>query len=735
MAIRPFNPTEDGPAVDLTDGATRTRRIRFESGDFTPPKWVRLGGGSGRVERIGSLPYQLTSTSGSLELLSAPPGGVTYYVRRDNVADRMADFPTPSPVGLTRTMYVDAQSPTNGTGTTAIDPMNTLNSLNTACRAGDDWRLKGSFPVGQPLHLGANEGTATEYLRVRNEPGEVPVLRGGPNGGSVNVHMFRKSWIWIEGLELEGQLANGGGGTYPLLFDECTDFFVIDCRSHNGETGGWRGLAAQRGWIQGLESFRHGNLAGNGGDCINLSPDGNGNSTDDLTFVFFYCRLAGHATIQLQVNVPGAQMCTGMTFAHGVGENPHAGGFNNHQNYQGLLATRLVFQNIGTDEEPGGGIGSKVGHFGVGDGFRFRFTRMRNVRREMVKLQASSHLGIQECYRGHVHHVTGDRCGWEALSVIQSSGGNEAVDMADCFVQHCFFTNANCDERSFINGSTGGNGASGRWTPLLYAAWDTTTAQFANVNRWDSGDALCSIFVDRTIFAGMTSEAVVGWTLVTGSIYKATMPNKFQTPEDADSPESTAHLSQRLSYSGEMVFEDGQTLTRRTSQGAMVGAGEFWNDDATGELYVWCLDGADPATHEIRYGRSPAVTDFMAFNPRSGTPGGWQNRDLAAAQTKFVELTNNEHLSSAHQYFLGAEDGLVGKSATWGFAGVDVASYDALLAPDESKDSTFKNMGVPTLGKASIGITEFNISTEAGSVGSASGFEGSDPDVGCVEAY
>jgi len=696
-----------------------------------------------RIEQSGTLRARARKGSGvsketRMRLSFPGPGtspAVSYYVRRGNVADRMADFPTPVPVGLTRPMYCDAQSPTNGTGTSALDPMNTLNSVNSAARAGDDWRLKGSFPVGQPLHLGANEGTQTEYLRVRNEPAEVPVLRGGAFGQSVNVHMLNKSWIWIEGLELEGQLANGGGGTYPLLFDGCTDFFVIDCRSHNGETGGWRGLAAERGWIQGLESFRHGNLFGNGGDCVNLSPDGAGNPTNDLTFVFFYFRLAGHAAIQLQINVPAAQDCSNFTFAHGVYENPHAGGFNLHQVYHNVLATRLVAQNIGTDEEPGGGIGSKVGHFGVGDGFKFRFTRMRNVRREMVKFQASSHLGIQESYRGHVHHVTGDRSGWEALSFIQASGTIEAVDMADGFVQSCFFTNSNCDERSFINGGQGGNGASGRWTPLLYAAWDTTALQWANASRWDSGDALCSLFVDRTIFAGMTSEAVTSWALVSGSIYKATMPNKFATPEDPDSPEATGHLSQRLSYSGEMVFEDGQTLTRRTSQGALTGAGEFFNDDVAGELYLWCLDGANPSTHEIRYGRAPSVTDFMAFNPRSGTPGGWVNRDLAAAQSKFLELTRNEHLSSAHNYYLGAEDDLVGKSATWGFDGVDQAEYDALLAPDESADSTFKDMGVATLGKASIGIPEFDISTEAGSVGSASGHEGTEPDVGAIEVY
>jgi len=672
-----------------------------------------------------------TATRALALVVNAATGLAVSYVRRDNTVDRLADHPEPIPVGLTESRYAHAQAAGGGTGLTPLDPVNSLTSVNQGSAAGVDWNLWGEFPVGQAL-IALGHGTATEHLRFITKAGETPaILRGGSSGGSVNVHWSGAAhqYQWLEDLNLEGRRANSGGGTYPILMDYASNCWVVSCRSHQGSSGGFRGLAASNITFWGFESFKHGSF-GNGGDCINFSPDAAGNPTHDMTVVLFYLKIAGHAAIQQQDFTTAAQNCNNFTYQYGVYENPHAGGFNSHQHFYNTLASQLVAQNIGTDVVPSSGsIGSKVGLFCVGHEFSYRHIRMRNIKREGVKFQASNHLGIRECFQGHVYHVTGDRIGREGLYIVQDSAGNAAVDLAQNLAQNCFFTNTNLDETSFSGG--GGNGASGKWTPLTYAAFGATSAQWADANRWDSGAALSQIYAENSVFCGMTRDTITGWTLESGSIYRASTPNKFAITEDPDSPELTGNLTNRESYVGEMVFEGGSTMTRRTSLGAVVGAGEFYHDDTAGILYVWATGSVDPTTLVMQYGRDPGQVDFMAFNPISGTPGGWVNYTLASAESTFTELANNVH--DVTFGYANGEIAVVSKSATWGYDGVSQPDLASFLVPDDAQGTGYRDVGVTTLGKTAISITEFNISADAGSGEPGVGYYDSAPDAGAVE--
>ncbi len=71
------------------------------------------------------------------------------------------------------------------------------------------------------------------------------------------------------------------------------------------------------------------------------------------------------------------------------------------------------------------------------------------------------------------------------------------------------------------------------------------------------------------------SSLVTGWTLSSGSIYYAS-----------------------ASWSPNLVFQDGASLTLETSTAAMV-AGSFYYDPTASRLYVWATDSASPATHAI----------------------------------------------------------------------------------------------------------------------------------------
>jgi hypothetical protein len=82
------------------------------------------------------------------------------------------------------------------------------------------------------------------------------------------------------------------------------------------------------------------------------------------------------------------------------------------------------------------------------------------------------------------------------------------------------------------------------------------------------------------ILSGNT--VVTGWSLVSGSIYSAT-----------------------VAWDPNMTFEDGTSLTLETSTGAMIAGSYYW---AANVLNVWTADGSSPAGHTMEASHYPIVT-------------------------------------------------------------------------------------------------------------------------------
>lgn len=70
---RIFTPVLDGGLINIGDGAVRKQTVRIESGEYTPPIWLRTP--SGVVIPVTSLPWQGVINAGQLEVLSSAPGG------------------------------------------------------------------------------------------------------------------------------------------------------------------------------------------------------------------------------------------------------------------------------------------------------------------------------------------------------------------------------------------------------------------------------------------------------------------------------------------------------------------------------------------------------------------------------------------------------------------------------------------------------------------------------------
>lgn len=80
---RSFSPVLDGGLVNIGDGTVRRQSVRIESGEYTPPIWLRTD--AGLVVPVGSLPFRGVLDAGRLEVLSEapsggePPAGVVFH--------------------------------------------------------------------------------------------------------------------------------------------------------------------------------------------------------------------------------------------------------------------------------------------------------------------------------------------------------------------------------------------------------------------------------------------------------------------------------------------------------------------------------------------------------------------------------------------------------------------------------------------------------------------------------
>lgn len=70
---RTFSPVLDGGLVNIGDGTARKQAVRIESGEYTPPLWLRTE--SGLVIPVTELPWQGVVEAGQMEVLSDAPGG------------------------------------------------------------------------------------------------------------------------------------------------------------------------------------------------------------------------------------------------------------------------------------------------------------------------------------------------------------------------------------------------------------------------------------------------------------------------------------------------------------------------------------------------------------------------------------------------------------------------------------------------------------------------------------
>ncbi len=121
------------------------------------------------------------------------------------------------------------------------------------------------------------------------------------------------------------------------------------------------------------------------------------------------------------------------------------------------------------------------------------------------------------------------------------------------------------------------------------------------------------------------TDLLTGWTLDSGSIYTATFDNGITTF---------------------LLLENGVPLKRRTSQGAVVGAGEFFADDGANTIYAWATDSADPDTHTMeigaRYntmiasGKNHLVFDGIHFHGAGGEFGSGARIDNQGSHVVFA---------------------------------------------------------------------------------------------------
>ncbi len=89
------------------------------------------------------------------------------------------------------------------------------------------------------------------------------------------------------------------------------------------------------------------------------------------------------------------------------------------------------------------------------------------------------------------------------------------------------------------------------------------------------------------------SNAVTGWTLVSGQIYRA-----------------------HTGYAVTAVVVDDTALFPEFSQGALT-AGRYYYDAAAGDLYLWAPGGGSPATHDVGVIRDDAYQDGFLVNQAS----------------------------------------------------------------------------------------------------------------------
>ena len=658
---------------------------------------------------------------------------VVAYIRRGNPTDEVSDYPAYVPVGVTTARYLDMDAASNGTGTSAIDPKNALFDLKSAAQAGHEWHMAGDQPNDTNWILNSH-GTAANHMVFRQWSGQAQcILRGGSSYAPIHFTSGDQYQAYI-GLELRGKNDGGyNGATFGAVMDRAQDCWTEGLVVRGGATGGLRHRGADRVYHDGTEVYDTGGTANNSGDGFNFSDDGDANPTTDCTTVRIFVGLAGHEAWMAQrvgLNQDPANQ-TGLRCAYFVFDNPWSNGFSIHSYFSDFLVEHGVVQNSGLSES-GSYIGSKVALLVVGHNATYRHIRCRNTWRECLKFEtfpsAGYELGVT---RVHAYHITGDRTRRDGLMVYDNAatgggGGAEDAYPYENLVQNCWFTNSNISEVD--NAGQGGNGTSGKWTPVLYNAYAATDLQWSTY--WQSGATLARNYVENTTVTGMSVEPVTGWTLHSGSIWKAAMPNKFDVPQDPDSGFTEGALTKRTSYAEEMVFQGGAATTRRTSVGALVAAGEFYFDDAAQELYLWAIGSVDPNTVQVTYGRDPAEVDFMSKIGQSGSGVGWSNWSLANAQSSWAEFSGN--LMGMQYGWIDAEDRVLayGSGAGKGYKAYDESDW---MQPNAGAGSAWRDAGLTTLGKALLSIAEFNVSTIKGTGEPSAGYYNAAPDMGAWE--
>lgn len=652
------------------------------------------------------------------------------YIRRDS--DQFNDYALPTPVGIGATKYCYAQNPTNGTGT-LLDPYNLLGTggLRSNCAAGDEWQIWGDFPAGDAFYQNSH-GTVSNHLWIRTKPGEtMATIRGASGQNALQWNVSAYTYQWAEDIEFVGNKIASGQGSICCVMDGAQNCFLVDVLWGNSNGSGLRiyGVGHDN-WFDGFEVHNVGSTSGNSGDGISISTNSLTASAEDNTFVRGHIHLCGHTAVDHGSYSGGIVQgyddyrCT---LAYLSVANPWSDGINYHDNWHECILEHAVIQDCGISPTI---AASRITFNLYGTDNTYRHIRSRNIRREGGKTQADNFPGGYQASNNHTFHWTVDRTGREAFAVLYFTGGSANSFTKQNLVESCLFVNANVNEAD--TGGAGGNkGTTAFWSPLTVTAYDCTASQWTDANYFDSGAAAAENYVRRCAFIGITQEAVTGWTLDSGSIYWATMPNKFAVTQDPDSGYTETNLTQRTTYSDEMVQEGGVDGTRRTSKAAMVAARDFYYDQAAGRIYYWASDGSDPDTKQVTYGRNASSVRFFTFGPKS-TEGSAAAYTLANAETGWTELSNNLHEIAVA--FAPAGDQTYTRDAytksTAGYKGSNVSEW---LRPDEAGGTDWQDAGSTTLGLTAIGITEFGVAALAGTGEPVAGYFDSGPDLGAWE--
>ena len=656
---------------------------------------------------------------------------LTAYIRRDNATDQFTDYPLPTPVGITNNIYAYAQHGSNGNGT-LLDPYDRLGvgGVETHAAAGDEVQLWGDFPWGDRF-LTNGHGTITNHLWIRGNPSEaMPTIQGSTNISPLNWNVSAYQYQWAEDIEFQGAKISGQSNTIGAVLDNAHHCFFVDIIIRGTTAGSIRLFGnGNNNWFDGFECHDAGSIASNGGDGVYISGSALSDTCEDNTFVRGHMHLCGHSGMDHGAQTGGAgqgYQVYRTTVAYVSVDNPWSAGILFHDNWNDCMVEHAVIQNCGVSDTSPHSTGSKIAFHIYSHRQTMRHIRCRNLWREGGKAQAGSHPGGWQGQHGHVYHVTMDRSGLEGWSILGFTGGVEAAFSKDHMIENCMFLNANSNHD--LKQGAGGNAVTTAfWCPTAATAFGVTATQWAAADEWNSGAAICDQYMENNVFVGLTQEILTSWTNEGANIHSKVIPNKFTAVQDPDSGVTELPISDRSSYSDEMVFFNGVEGQRKTALVDLVDERDFFNDNGT--IYIY--SSASPSGQTIAYGRAPSSVRFHVYGPRSGN-GSVVARTLAAAEAQFVELSNNLHDISVDIAAAG-DMSFTREAYTKATAGYKGANVDEWLKPDLSGGSAFQDAGKNTLGKSSIGIPEFSISTLAGTGEPSSGYSDGGADIGTWE--